>query len=83
MHHENYGTVRSFNSSKAVGVQHWTGSVSTFGAVNPSFRMFEVDEETMIPVKIHTYVFNLSDEAPTWKWHHELSSYYNMSDLSP
>lgn len=69
VHHENYGTVRSFNSSQPVGIQYWTGSVSSFGAVNPNFRVFEVDEETMLPVKVHTYFFNLSEEVPTWKWY--------------
>ena len=75
--------MRSFNSSKAVGVQYWTGSVSSFGAVNPNFRVFEVDEETMLPVKIHTYVFDLKEENPKWKWNHELTEYYNLPDLSP
>jgi hypothetical protein len=64
VHHENYGTVRSFDSGKPVGVQYWTGSVSTWAAINPSFRVFEVDAETMVPVKAHTYVFNVSESDP-------------------
>lgn len=83
MHHENYGLARSFESGKAVGVQYWTGSVSTWVSINPSFRMFEVDVQTMLPVKVHTYVFNVSDPNPKWQWHHELTEYYNMPDLSP
>ncbi len=83
MHHENYGLTRSFESSKAVGVQYWTGSVSTWVAINPSFRVFEVDVETMLPVKAHTYVFNISDENPQWQWDHELTELYGMADLSP
>lgn len=45
--------------------------------------MFEVDAETMVPLKVHTYVFNITDPNPSWKWDHELTSYYNMPDLSP
>jgi sphingomyelin phosphodiesterase len=82
-HTENYSTVRSIKNKKAVGVQHWTGSVSTFTEINPSFRVFEVDEETMLPVKIHTYILNVSDPNPQWKWDHEMKEYYGMKDLSP
>jgi len=83
VHHEDYGTVRSFSSDKPVGIQYWTGSVSTWSAINPSFRVFEVDAETMLPVKAHTYVLNVADANPEWKWDHELTEYYNMVDLSP
>ena len=46
-------------SDRPVGISYWTGSVSSFVSINPSFRMFEVDEETMLPVKVHTYVLDL------------------------
>ena len=45
--------------------------------------MFEVDAETMVPVKVHTYVFNVTDPNPSWKWDHELTEYYGMEDLRP
>jgi len=45
--------------------------------------MYEIDEETMLPVKVHTYVFDHKEENPQWKWHHELTEYYLMQDLSP
>jgi hypothetical protein len=46
--------------------------------------MYEVDAETMLPVKAHTYILNIRNETnPTWKWHHEMTDYYNMTDLSP
>lgn len=76
--------MRSFINDKAVGVQYWTGSVSTFVETNPSFRMFEVDEETMIPLKVRTYIFNMSDPNELkWRWDHELTEFYGMKDLSP
>ena len=51
--------------------------------MNPSFRVFEVDAETMVPIKAHTYVFNVSEENPKWHWDHEFSELYDLSDLSP
>jgi hypothetical protein len=45
--------------------------------------MFEVDIETMVPVKVHTYNLDLNDANPQWKHHHELTELYNMPDLSP
>lgn len=45
--------------------------------------MFEVDAETMLPVKIHTYSLNVQEENPVWKYDHEMTSLYNMTDLSP
>ena len=45
--------------------------------------MFEVDAETMLPVKAHTYFFNVTETNPSWKWHHEYTDYYQMEDLSP
>ena len=37
----------------------------------------------MLPLKISSYIFNVSDEEPEWEFHHELTSYYDMEDLSP
>jgi len=45
--------------------------------------MFEVDADTMVPVNVHTYVFNISDASPVWKYDHDYLEYYNMTDLSP
>jgi hypothetical protein len=60
VHEETFGTERAIGSGKAVGVQHWSGSVSTYAAVNPSFRVLEVDEETLLPVRIETHVFDVT-----------------------
>ena len=51
--------------------------------INPSFRLYEVDAETMLPVKIHTYVLDVTQEDPKWNHDHELTEYYTMKDLSP
>jgi len=83
VHEEMYGVWRSFETNKPVNVNQWTGSVATFSQNNPSFRMFEIDEETMLPVKMHSYVLNLRDPNPEWKWDHEYTQLYGMKDMSP
>lgn len=42
-----------------------------------------MDAETFLPVKIHTYKFDIFDENPEWKLDHTLPEYYEMPDLSP
>lgn len=59
VHNEVHNLVRSVVEGKPIGVQYWAGSASTWYQVNPSFRMFEVDVETMLPVKIHTYILDI------------------------
>jgi len=83
VHRENFGIQRSFDTREPVGVNIWTGSVTTFSNADPSFRVIEVDAETMLPVKAHTYIFNVNDPNPKWAYSHELTAKYGMSDLSP
>ena len=84
VHLEIYGVAHSFENPSPIGVHYWAGSVSSWYSVNPSFRMFEVDLETMLPVKVHTYVMNIREEVdPKWKYDHEVTELYNMTDLSP
>jgi hypothetical protein len=45
--------------------------------------MFEVDVETMLPVKVLTYSLDLQGASPAWKYDHEMTSLYEMTDLSP
>jgi len=45
--------------------------------------LYEVDVETMLPVKIHTYSLNVNDVEPAWKYDHELTELYQLKDLSP
>ena len=39
-----------------------TGSVSTFKKIMPTFRVFEIDSETMLPVKIQTYKLDIKND---------------------
>lgn len=87
VHLEIYGVAKGINTGNPTQVHYWTGSVSTQPANNPSFKMFEVDVETMIPVRSHTYILDINhtpDQSNLdWKWDHEVTQLYNMTDLSP
>lgn len=53
-------------------------------AVNPSFRVFIVDEKTMLPIKIETHYLDVKERPmPQWKLSHELTEHYKLKDLSP
>ena len=83
VHKEHFDIQRSFETDKQINIGYWTGAVSSFSDNNPSFRVFELDVETMVAVKVHTYIFNLTQENPEWHWDHEFSELYEMKDLSP
>jgi len=51
---------RGFNDQSPLQVFWTTGSVTTETGKNPSFRIFELDAETMLPVKIDKYYFNIT-----------------------
>lgn len=83
-----YGVASGLRTGKPTGVHFWTGSVSTWFEVNPSFKMFEVDVATMLPIKSHTYILDVeghrfNQSALAWRWDHEVTALYNMKDLSP
>ena len=61
VHLEIYGVAKGIKTGKPTGVHYWAGSVSTWFEVNPSFKMFEVDVETMLPVKSHTYILDIEN----------------------
>lgn len=67
-HLEDVQIVRSFSDSsdsdahsKAIGVHHTTGSLSSFEGIHPTFRLFELDPESLLPIRIHTYKLNDGD----------------------
>ena len=60
-----------------------SGTLSTFEQVYPTFRLFELDRKTLVPVKIHTYRLDIFSEDPKWELDHTLPEYYDLKDLSP
>jgi hypothetical protein len=62
-----------------VGVHYTSGSVSSFESIHPNFRVFELDAETLLPVRIHTYKLNDGD----WFLDHTWPESLGIKDLSP
>ena len=60
-HLEIMGVAHSIKLGRPTGVHYWSGSVSSWFEVNPSFKVFEVDTLTMLPVKSHTYVLDITN----------------------
>lgn len=63
--------------------------MTTFDEKNPNFRVFEVDYETMFPIKVKTYEFDVvkANKTPEvdhkFEFKHEISEKYGVKDLSP
>lgn len=86
-HQENYSIVRGAFDFKPVNSYHLAGSLTTFTGKNPSFRIMDVDKETMLPIKMHTYTMDMAkaniEGKPTWEHSYEFTEAYEMADLSP
>lgn len=82
-HEEAHNVGKSYIDNVSVGVSYWTGAMTTFTNTYPSFRRLIVDAETMLPVKVETYRLDPNMATPQFEYDHELTSYYNMTDLSP
>ena len=82
-HREEHNVLKSYIDNISVGVSYSTAAMTTFTNTYPSFRRLIVDAETMLPVKVETYRLDPNMPNPEFEFDHELTSYYNMTDLSP
>lgn len=64
MHEELFSSVRAQDSDRSINVNHWTAAMTTYSEKNtpayPSFRRFILDEATMLPVKIETWLLDIT-----------------------
>lgn len=75
------------NPEKPVIVTPVGGSVTTYGTMNPTFKVLDLDKELMVPTNMYSYYADL-DKAnesgqPTWEVLHDYIDEYEMPDLSP
>jgi len=59
---------------------------TTYTGNNPSFAVYEIDEETMLLTNITTYYFNITEANlgnPEWKVYHNILEAYQIPDASP
>lgn len=63
------------------------GSITTWGGLNPSFCVYELDRETLLPVTRQTWSFDIATAnekgLPEWSIYTDWLSDYKMADLSP
>jgi len=70
-----------------IGVLQVGGSITSWLGDNPSYTVYELDIETMLPVSRRLYYFDM-DEAnvkgyPEWQLGTDWTADYSMADLSP
>ena len=87
-HTEQFRVVRSIEDEEPIGSSHWTGAVSTYASLNPSFRKITIDKKTKLPVKIETYILDLDkytkeEDDAQFVLSHEFTEYYGLKDLRP
>ena len=58
-HYEQYGIWRSIENSVPIGTYHVTGSASAYWWNNPTFRVYELDTATLLPLRVDTYYLDL------------------------
>jgi len=63
------------------------GSLTTWITANPSYCVYTIDKETLLPVKRETYAFDLEEAnasgTPDWIKYSDWTQDYQMNDLSP
>ena len=86
-HNEDIQLVTSITDNKNIGINFFSGSLTSNVMKNPSFNIIEFDQEFMIPVNIYTYYMDLAQAnangQPNWVLLKDYLSYYNMPDLRP
>lgn len=58
-HGDGISFVRDSKSNQIIGTSLLTGSLTTYSNRNPSFRIIEVDKETLRPINFHQYRLDL------------------------
>ena len=79
-------SVGAFNESRPISFNSILAPTTTYTGKNPSFAMYEIDEEHMIITNITTYFFNITkanEGNPEWEVYHNLLEAYGIEDASP
>lgn len=84
-----YEVTKSMSTpGKAILLNNIGGSVTTYTNKNPSFMTIEFDAQTMLPVNMYQYTFDLEKanedgNSPEWFMQHDYLEEYGLKDLSP
>jgi len=75
-----------WTSTQATMFNSIMGPTTTYTGNNPSFAVYEIDEETMLLLNITTYFFNITKANlgnPEWEFYHNVLVDYGLPDASP
>ena len=75
------------NPEKPLILTSIAGGVTCNSHLNPAFRVYEFDAETMLPINLYTYYTQLEEAnergEPEWEMLHDFLDEYQMDDLRP
>lgn len=88
VHKESFQIMNSMtNPEKPLVVTSVAGSVTGMSHLNPAFRVYDFDAETMLPLNLYTYYISVDEAnekgAPEWRLLHDYLEEYQMDDLRP
>lgn len=89
VHSEYFNVVRAVKSKKPINHDIISGSATTFENKNPSYWVITLDQETMLPIHIKTYYFNITywnerpNEEATFTQLYDFAEEYGLEDLRP
>ena len=72
---------------KPIGMSYIVTSGTTFRGKRPGFNVIYLDPETMLPVDLEIYAFDLDhankEDEPRWEKLYDIRSELGLKDLSP
>lgn len=87
IHKEQFQVVRDVAFRQPILQNFIIGSATTYQGKEPSFNVIHLDPETMLPVELQTFAFDLKHanayDEPIWRLKYNYTETYNMVDLSP
>ena len=82
----NYNQGGDTENLKPISFNSIMAPTTTYTGKNPSFAVYEIDEETMLPLNATTYFFDIvkaNAGNPKWEVYHNILEAYQIEDMSP
>lgn len=87
VHAELIQVMRDVNHTSSINMNFIVGSATTFLGKPPMFDVIYLDPDTMLPVELETYIFNLEYanrlDEPRYELYIDYKKDYGLEDLSP
>lgn len=82
----NVDVTGNWEDTKSIMFNSILAPSTSYTGKNPSFAVYEIDEETMLILNVTTYYFNISkanNGEPEWEVYHNILEAYGIEDISP